>query len=145
MAIEELMRIELARLAYGEHIMRCNEQDPERIKYFLSLDGEENKAKKWLAFAIAKRQEDHDKDKIRGLLAYLFSNKMGEFNPQKRAWLIQKIERGELRLRDLTLEMLEGTRLEWEHIFKLVGKEFNPTREKERIKKIYEQLALEGL
>jgi hypothetical protein len=43
-------------------------------------------------------------------------------------------------MRDLTIERLAGTRLSWEHIFRLVGRQFNPTREKEKIKELYTQL-----
>jgi len=132
--------IEFARLAYGEHIIRCNEQDPDEVACFLMLDGEERRARKWLAFAKAKRTGD--KQSVRGLLVYLFSNYSGPLNREKRRWLKEKIDRGEITLKNLTFEMLEGTHLEWHYIKKLVGKEVNSTREKRRIKEIYEQMEL---
>lgn len=132
--------IEFARLAYGEHIIRCNEQDPDRIAPFLMLDGEEGRARKWLAFAKAKRTGD--KQSVRGLLVYLSSNYSGPLNREKRRWLKEKIDRGEITLRNMTFEMLEGTHLEWHYIKKLAGKEVNSTREKRRIKEIYEQMEL---
>jgi len=130
--------VEFARLAYGEHIIRCNEQDPARVFDFLSLDGEVEKARKWIAFAQAKRTGD--RQAVRGLLVYLISHYGGELDREKRAWLIAKIERGELKLEQLTFEMLAGTKLEWRYIRKLVGKGINSTREKRRIREIYEQL-----
>ena len=130
--------VEFARLAYGEHIIRCNEQDPARVFDFLSLDGEVEKARKWIAFAQAKRTGD--RQAVRGLLVYLISHYGGELDREKRAWLIAKIERGELKLEQLTFEMLAGTKLEWRYIRKLVGKGINSTREKRRIREIYERL-----
>jgi hypothetical protein len=130
--------IELARLAYGEHIIRCNEEHPERVAPLLMLDGEEQRARKWLAFAKAKRTGD--KQSVRGLLVYLCSNCSGELNREKKRWLIAKIERGEISLSNLTFEMLEGTHLEWRYVKRLVGKEVNSTREKRRIKEFYEQM-----
>lgn len=133
--------IELARLAYGEHIIRCNEEAPERVAPLLMLDGEEARARKWLAFAKAKRTGD--KQSVRGLLVYLYSNYSGELDRGKKRWLTTKIERGEITLKNLTFEMLRGTHLEWCYIKKLVGKEINSTREKRRIKEIYEQMEME--
>ena len=130
--------VEFARLAYGEHIIRCNEQDPARVFDFLSLDGEVEKARKWMAFAQAKRTGD--RQAVRGLLVYLISHYGGELDREKRAWLIAKIERGEIKLEQLTFEMLAGTKLEWRYIRKLVGKGINSTREKRRIREIYERL-----
>jgi hypothetical protein len=130
---------EVIRLAYAEHIVRCNEQDPRRVEDLLSLDGDLEKARKWMAFAYAKREGNPDR--IRGLVAYLLSNYgAGEKDPEKRRWLIDRIEEGKIDLGDLTYEILKGTRLEWRHIFTLVGKEFNPTRERERVKRWYRRL-----
>ena len=131
-------KAEIARLAYAEHIIRCSEQDPEKVEELLSLDGDLEKAWKWMALAYAKREGDPDK--IRGLIVYLLSN-LGKLDTQKRKWLIDQIEAGKIKFADMTYEMLQGTKLEWVHIFKLVGKEFNPTREKERVRRIYERLA----
>ena len=130
-------KAEIARLAYAEHIIRCSEQDPEKVEELLSLDGDLDKARKWMALAYAKREGDPDK--IRGLIVYLLSN-TGRPDERKRAWLIEQIETGRIGFADMTYELLQGTRLEWSHIFKLVGKEFNPTREKERVRRIYERL-----
>lgn len=136
-------RAEVIRLAYAEHIVRCNEQDPRRVEELLSLDGDLEKAHKWMAFAYAKREGSPDR--IRGLVAYLLSNYGGaEEEPEKRRWLVRQIEEGKIGLDDLTYEILKGTRLEWQHIFILVGKEFNPTRERERVKRWYRRLADEG-
>jgi len=132
---------EVVRLAYGEHIIRCSEQDPRRVEGLLSLDGEVEKARKWMAIALAKREKDPSH--IQGLVAYLFSH-IGTLDKAKREWLIRGIDEGKVKLEDLTYEMLKGTHLEWRHIFALVGKEFNPTRERERIKRIYERLLGEG-
>lgn len=130
---------EVVRLAYAEHIVRCNEQDPWRVEDLLSLDGDLEKAHKWMALAYAKRERNPER--IRGLVAYLLSNYgEAEEEPQKRRWLIGEIEEGRVGLGDLTYETLKGTRLEWRHIFILVGKEFNPTREKERVKRWYQRL-----
>jgi hypothetical protein len=54
--------------------------------------------------------------------------------------LIDRIEEGKIGLGDLTYEILKGTRLEWRHIFSLVEREFNPTRERERVKRWYQKL-----
>ncbi len=134
-------RIELARLAYGEQIIQCTNRDPEEVEGLLMLDGEVEKARWWRAFAVAKR-EGHS-DYIRGLLAYMISHHLGELDRQKQRDLMKRIERGEVHLKDLTLEQLAGTRLRWKHIFQLVGKELNPTREKEFVKQIYERLKQE--
>ena len=137
------LRVELARLAYGERIMRCTNQAPSpALEDILSLDGELDKARRWLALAIAKRQSNPDF--VRGLLAYLYSQ-VGPLDPPKRRQLIAKIEGGHVHFSDLIQEQLRGTHLEWEHIFKLVGREFNPTREKARVIKIYEQITAKGL
>ena len=135
----KLYQAEVIRLAYAEHIIRCNEQDPRRVEGLLSLDGDLEKARKWMALALAKRERNPER--IRGLVAYLLSNYgAAEEDPEKRRWLIGEIEKGRIGLDDLTYEILKGTRLEWRHIFALVGKEFNPTREKERVKRWYLKL-----
>lgn len=134
-------RIELARLAYGEQIIRCTDRDPQEMEGFLMLDGEIEKARWWRAFAVAKREGR--RDYVRGLLVYLVSNNIGDPDRKKQKQLIQRIENGDVSLRNLTIEGLSGTRLKWKHIFRLVGREFNPTREKEFIKRIYERLKRE--
>lgn len=134
-------RIELARLAYGEQIIRCTDRDPQEMEGFLMLDGEVEKARWWRAFAVAKREGR--RDYVRGLLAYLVSNNFGESDRKKGKRLAARIENGEVGLRTLTIEELAGTRLKWKHIFRLVGREFNPTREKEFIRRIYERLKRE--
>jgi hypothetical protein len=45
-----------------------------------------------------------------------------------------------VKLSELTIEKISGTKLNWAEVFQLVGKEFNPTRVKERIVEIYEEL-----
>ncbi len=131
--------IERVRLAYCEHLIRDNDLDPEEVKDLLCLDGQLEKAFQWLAFGIAKRR--YDPDRVRGLLVYLVSNEFpAKPDAKKREWLLQRIEQRRIRMQDVTIEMLSGTALKWEHIFALVGKEFNPTREKERIREIYEEL-----
>jgi hypothetical protein len=135
--------IEVIRLAYCEHMIRDNDLDPEEMEDLLCLDGQVEKAYRWLAFGIAKRR--YDPDRVRGLLIYLVSNEFStaanrEERDKKREWLVQRIEQKRIRMQDLTIEMLAGTALRWEHIFALVGKEFNPTREKDRIREIYLEL-----
>jgi hypothetical protein len=132
------IHVEYARLAYGEQIMRCTNRPIETVSDLLCLDGEYEKAHKWMALALAKRESDPDI--IRGLLAYFLSNYTGKLNPEKRATTIGLIDQGKLALKDCSYEALTGTRLAWDHIFKLCGKSFNPTREKERVRKIYEAL-----
>ncbi|OGF54145.1 MAG: hypothetical protein A2Z21_07170 [Candidatus Fraserbacteria bacterium RBG_16_55_9] len=134
-------RAELARLAYGEQILQCTNRDPEEMTGFLMLDGEIEKARLWRAFAIAKREGSSDY--IRGMVAYMISHEVGECNRQKQKNLIECIERSEVHLKDLTFEQLAGTHLRWRHIFQLLGKEFNPTREKEFVKQVYERLKKE--
>lgn len=134
-------KAELARLAYGEQILQCTNRDPEDMVGFLMLDGEVEKARLWRAFAIAKREGSTEY--IRGMVAYMISHEVGERHRRKQKELIEHIERGEVHLKDLTFERLAGTHLRWRHIFQLVGKEFNPTREKEFIKQIYERLKKE--
>lgn len=132
-------RIELARLAYAENILRCTNEPPEMVEDLLSLDGELEKARRWFTFAEAKRR--FNPNIVRGLLVYLFSHyTSSEFDPRKREQLVREITTGRVRMRDLTIERLAGTRLSWEHIFRLVGRQFNPTREKEKIKELYAQL-----
>ncbi len=131
--------IEVARLAYCEHLIRDNDLDPEEMEGLLCLDGQVEKAYQWLAFGIAKRR--YDPDRVRGLLIYLVSNEFqAKSDRVKHDWLVQRIEQKRIRMQDLTVEMLAGTILRWEHIFALVGKEFNPTREKEHIREIYLEL-----
>ena len=117
-------RAELARLAYGEQIIRCTNREPEDMEGFLMLDGEVEMARWWRAFAVAKR-EGHA-DYIRGLVAYLISNHVGDHDRKKQKQLISQIRSGEVKFEDLTTEILMGTKLRWRHIFVLVGKEFNP-------------------
>lgn len=133
------VRIELARLAYAENILRCTNEPPEMVEDLLSLDGELEKARWWFTFAEAKKR--FDPNVVRGLLVYLFSHyTSSEFDPHKREALVREITEGRVRMRELTIERLAGTRLSWEHIFRLVGHQFNPTREKEKIKELYTQL-----
>lgn len=129
--------IDAARLAYGERIIRCTNAKPQLVKAFLSLDGKEEKAALWLACALAK--EEGEPDHVRGLLTYLFSH-AGPLDAEKRAWLVAQIEARRIRFRDLTMETLVGTHLEWEHIFRLAGRKFNPTRVRERVRRFYDQL-----
>lgn len=133
--------IEAARLAYGERIIRCTNQDPRLAQGLLSLDGQIDKAALWLACASAKRQGEPDH--VRGLLAYLFSH-VGPLNAPKRAWLVAQIERHEIGFRDLTQEMLVGTYLEWPHVFQLAGRSFNPSRVRERVRRLYQKILDEG-
>ncbi|MBI1743540.1 hypothetical protein HYR54_10815 [Candidatus Acetothermia bacterium] len=132
------IHIEFARLAYGEQVMRCTNRPVEMVSDLLCMDGEYEKAHKWIALAIAKRQGDPDI--IRGLLAYFFSNYTGKPNLQRRRYLIEQIENRRLHLKDCSYEMLAGTCLSWDHVFQLCGKSFNPTREKERVRKIFDEL-----
>jgi hypothetical protein len=136
------LSIEFARLAYGEQIMRCTNRPVEAVTDLLCLDGEYEKAHKWIALAIAKREGDPDI--IRGLLAYFFANYSGKLDPAKQALLIERIESGQLHLKDLSYELLAGTRLSWDHIFRLCGKSFNPSREKARVREIYNQLMVDS-
>ena len=131
-------RAELARLAYGEQIIRCTNREPEDMEGFLVLDGEVEMARWWRSFAVAKR-EGHA-NYVRGLVTYLISNHVGDVDKKKQKNLIKQIRSGEVRFEDLTAEMLMGTKLRWRHIFILVGKEFNPPREREFVKSIYLRL-----
>ncbi|MBI1729899.1 hypothetical protein HY229_03790 [Candidatus Acetothermia bacterium] len=131
-------RAELARLAYGEQIIRCTNREPEEMEGFLMLDGNEEMGRWWRAFAIAKR-EGHP-DFIRGLVTYMISNYLGDSDRLKQKILVQQIRLGKVRFDNLTCEILSGTRLRWRHVFLLVGKEFNPTRERELVKQIYIRL-----
>ena len=132
------IHIEFARLAYGEQVMRCTNRPVETVSELLCMDGEYAKAHKWMALAIAKRQGDPAI--IRGLLAYFFANYTGKPDSEKRAYVIQLITNSKLHLKDCSYELLSGTRLSWDQIFQLCGKSFNPTREKERVRKIYDEL-----
>ncbi|MCI2432046.1 hypothetical protein LM602_05770 [Candidatus Acetothermia bacterium] len=132
--------IEAARLVYGERIIRCTNQDPSLVQGLLSLDGQIDRAALWLACAQAKHQGEPDH--VRGLLAYLFS-RVGPPNAERRAWLVGQIERRQIGLRDLTQEMLVGTYLEWTDIFRLTGCQFNPSRVRERVRRLYEQILSE--
>ncbi len=136
-----LARIEQARIAYGEQIIQCTNRAPEEMEGFLMLDGQIEKARMWRAFAVAKREGNPDY--IRGLLVYLMSHQLGPPDRRKRDALVREIEQGRVRLQDLTAERLAGTRLKWDHVFRLVGREFNPTREKEFVRRIYERLTRE--
>lgn len=131
-------RMDLARLAYGEQIIRCTNRPPEDVEGFLMLDGEVEKARWWRAFAIAKREGN--RDYVRGLLAYLMSHHLDSRDSVKQRHLIERIKRDEVGLSDLTLEMLAGVALTWQDVFRLVGTEFNPTREKALVQEIYERL-----
>ena len=128
------------RLAYAEHLIRCTDLPPSEMEDLLSLDGDLDAARRWLAFGYAKRC--YDPDHVRGLLAYLFSNYYPSpiDDPTKGELLRQAIARNRVKLSELTIEKISGTKLNWAEVFQLVGKEFNPTRVKERIVEIYEEL-----
>lgn len=128
------------RLAYAEHLMRCTDLPPAEMEDLLSLDGDLDQARRWLAFGYAKRR--YDPDHVRGLLIYLFSNYYPALldDPAKGELLRRAIARKRVKLSELTIEKISGTNLDWEEVFQLMGKEFNPTRVKERIVKIYEEL-----
>lgn len=130
------------RLAYAEHLIRCTDPDPEDMKDFLSLDGDLDQARRWLAFGYAKRR--YDPDHIQGFLVYLISN---YYEPRaadstKRELLVRQIKRKKVSIAELTIEKLCGTYLSWDEIFQLVGKEFNPSRVRERLRALYDELAL---
>jgi hypothetical protein len=128
------------RLAYAEHLIRCTDLPPAEMEDLLSLDGDLDQARRWLAFGHAKRR--YDPDHVRGLLVYLFSNYYPSAvdDPAKGTLLRRAIARKHVKLSDLTIEKISGTNLNWAEIFQLTGKEFNPTRVKERIVHIYEAL-----
>lgn len=128
------------RLAYAEHLIRCTDPLPQDMEALLSLDGDLDTTRRWLAFGYAKRR--YDPEHVRGLLVYLFSNEFPSLveDPAKGALLRRAIRRGTVKLKDLTIEKISGTRLEWAEIFQLIGKEFNPSRVKERVRAIYEEL-----
>ncbi len=132
--------VQQIRLAYAEHLMRCTDLPPAEMEDLLSLDGDLDQARRWLALGYAKRR--YDPDHVRGLLVYLFSNyypSLGD-DPAKGTLLRRAIARKRVKLSELTLEKISGTKLSWEEVFQLVRKEFNPTRVKERIIEIYEEL-----
>ena len=131
-------RMDLARLAYGEQIIRCSNRPPEDVEGFLMLDGEVEKARWWRAFAVAKREGNGDY--VRGLLAYLMSHHLDARDATKQQHLAQQIQGGQIGLSDLTIEMLSGAALTWQDVFRLVGTEFNPTREKAVVQEIYQRL-----
>jgi hypothetical protein len=128
------------RLAYAEHLMRCTDLPPSEMEDLLSLDGDLDAARRWLAFGYAKHR--YDPDHVRGLLVYLFSNYYPSLvdDPAKGTLLRRAIQHKAVKLGELTIEKISGTRLDWSEVFQLVGKEFNPTRVKERIVAIYEEL-----
>jgi hypothetical protein len=128
------------RLAYAEHLIRCTDLPPAEMEDLLSLDGDLDQARRWLAFGYAKRR--YDPDHVRGLLVYLFSNYYPSAvdDPAKGTLLRRAIAHKRVKLSDLTIEKISGTNLNWAEIFQLTGKEFNPTRVKERIVQIYEAL-----
>ncbi|MCX8103956.1 MAG: hypothetical protein N3E42_05970 [Candidatus Bipolaricaulota bacterium] len=132
--------VQQIRLAYAEHLIRCTDLPPAEMEDFLSLDGDLDQARRWLALGYAKRR--YDPDPVRGLLVYLFSNYYPPLvdDPTKGVLLRRAIARKSVKLSELTLEKIIGTKLEWTEVFQLVGKEFNPTRVKERIVEIYEEL-----
>lgn len=134
-------QMDLARLAYGEQIIRCTNRPPEDVDGFLMLDGEVEKARWWRAFAVAKREGN--RDYVRGLLAYLMSHHLDERDATKQQHLMERIRNDGIGLSDLTLEMLAGTALTWQDVFRLVGTEFNPTREKALVQAIYQRLTAE--
>lgn len=129
------------RLAYAEHLVRCNDPEPEEMAELLSLDGDLEQARRWLAFGYAKRR--HDPDHIRGLLVYLISQHYPALkeDPKRRELLLRAIRRQEITISELTVEKLCDTRLNWAEIFRLVGKEFNPSRVREHVRAIYQELA----
>jgi len=128
------------RLAYAEHLIRCTDLPPSEMEELLSLDGDLDAARRWLAFGIAKRR--YDPAEVRGLLIYLFSNYYPSLvsDPAKGELLRRALKNKTLKPSELTLEKLSGTYLDWQDVFRLVGKEFNPTRVKERVRAIYEEL-----
>lgn len=128
------------RLAYAEHLIRCTDLPPAEMEDFLSLDGDLDAAQRWLALGYAKRR--YDPDHVRGLLVYLFSNYYPPLvdDSAKGDLLRRAIARKRVKLSELTIEKISGTKLDWSEVFQLVGKEFNPTRVKERIIEIYEEL-----
>ncbi len=129
-----------ARLAYAEHLIRCTDLPPGEMEDLLSLDGDLDTARRWLALGYAKRR--YDPREVQGLLIYLFSNYYPSpiDDPAKGKLLRRAIARKTVKLSELTIEKISGTRLDWAEVFQLVGKEFNPTRVKERIVEIYEEL-----
>ncbi len=131
--------VQQIRLAYAEHLMRCTDPPPTEMEDLLSLDGDLEQAWRWLAFGYAKRR--YDPDHVRGLLIYLFSNYYPSWTDNPKGELLRRaIARQRVKPSDLTIEKISGTKLNWAEVFQLVGKEFNPTRVKERIVEIYEEL-----
>jgi hypothetical protein len=128
------------RLAYAEHLLRCTDPPPSEMEELLSLDGDLEQAWRWLAFGIAKRR--YDPAEVRGLLIYLFSNYYPPLvsDPAKGRLLRRALNNKTIKPSELTIEKLSGTYLDWQDVFRLVGKEFNPTRVKERVRAIYEEL-----
>lgn len=131
---------EQIRLAYAEHLIRCNDPDPEDMEELLSLDGEHEQARRWLAFGYAKRR--YDPDHIRGLLVYFVSQYYPARSPDpaRRHLLLNAIRQSKITLSELTVEKLCGTYLNWEEVFRLLGKEFNPSRAKDHVHTIYREL-----
>jgi hypothetical protein len=127
------------RWAYAEHLIRCNDPDPEDMEELLRLDRAEEDALYWLAFGYAKRR--YDPDHVRGLLAYLISQYPAPTDdPARREFLLRAIREKKISISDLTVEKLCGTHLNWEEIFRLTGKEFNPSRTKDHVREVYDEL-----
>ncbi|MCS6936431.1 MAG: hypothetical protein NZ610_04275 [Candidatus Bipolaricaulota bacterium] len=127
------------RWAYAEHLIRCSDPEPEDMEELLRLDGAHEEAFYWLAFGYAKRR--YDPDHVRGLLVYLISQYPAPHeDPARRELLVRSIQQKKIGLSDLTIEKLCGTYLSWDEIFRLTGKEFNPSRTKEHVRKVYDEL-----
>jgi hypothetical protein len=125
------------RAAWWDRVLRCQSSEAEERQELgriaLSLDGEgSERTRLCCAFAELKaRSEGSERQNVRMVLAYYLSNYGTKASAAGRS--IPSVE-------ELTLERICGLSLSWDDVFRLFGRECNPSRVRQAVRQLYEEL-----
>ncbi|MBI1742423.1 hypothetical protein HYR54_05065 [Candidatus Acetothermia bacterium] len=125
------------RLRWWDGMLRCCLPQTADLSELTRLiaglqDQAQRDTKLCLACAALKQESALDqKDDLRMFLVYYLSNFGAPAEPDKPIQVTKD---------SLCLEMIRGRALSWEQIFKIFGRECNPTRIKNKVRQKYESL-----
>lgn len=128
---------QLDRLEWWDRLLRCRkptETEATALQRLVSaLEGEAQRDTRLCLACVQLKAESapEQQDDLRMFLVYYLSN-YGAPDPVNQESITREA---------LCLEKIRGRKLSWEQIFKIFGRECNPTRVKSRIRERFEALA----
>lgn len=133
------------RLRWWDALLRCRmatEDELLELQRWVALLEENARRDTHLCLTCVQLKADsteEQRDDLRMFLVYYLGN-YGAASPSPLPSPWQGEGEGPLTREALSLEKIRGRALSWEQIFKIFGRECNPTRVKERIRQKFEAL-----